>query len=81
MELIGIEHILISYQLVKVAVDQASYREKQVHIDELKAMCFLLITYQKRHSFMLKELWDKYNVGRYEYPVTTISSLDLFIRT
>ena len=44
MELVGIEHILRSDQLVKVAVDQASYREKQVHIDEVKEMCFLIIT-------------------------------------
>ena len=45
----------------------------------MKATCFLLSAYQKRYSFLLRKLRDIDNVGRYEDPVTTTSSLDLLI--
>ena len=67
----GGENIIRSNQLVKVAVYQASSKEKQVQFNDMKAMCFLLSSNQKRYSFLLKQLRDGDNVGRDEYSATT----------
>ena len=44
-------------------------------------MCFLFSADQKRYSFLLRQLRNGDNVSRYEYPVMTTSSLDIFICT
>ena len=59
----------------------ASCRDKQVQFDEIKAMFFLLRAYQKRYSFLLKQLRDRYNGGRDEYTVMTTLSLFPLIHT
>ena len=80
MELVGGENILRSDQLVKVARERSSSKEKQFQFYKMKAMCFLLSANQKRYSFLLKQPKDGYNLGRDEYPVTTTSVLDILIR-
>ena len=77
MEMSGGENILRSDQLVSVAGDLASSKENQVQVDNMKEICFLLSADQKRYSFMLKQLMERDNAGRDEYPVMTTSSLDL----
>ena len=77
MEMSGGENILRSNQLVSVAGDLASSKENQVQVDNMKEICFLLSADQKRYSFMLKQLMERDNAGRDEYPVMTTSSLDL----
>ena len=59
---------------------QASSKEKQVQVDKMKAMHFLLSANKKSYSFLLNQLRDRDNMGRDEYPVTTTSALDLLIR-
>ena len=81
MDLDGGEKILRSDQKVKVAGDQVSSEEKQAHIDEIKAICFLLITDQNRYSFLLKKPRDRENIERDEYLATTISELEPLIHT
>ena len=75
------EKILRRNQLIKVAVNQASFKEKKNQVDKMKAMCFLLNSDQNRYSFLLKQLGDGYNMGRDNYPVTTTSELDILICT
>ena len=79
-ELAGIENILRSNQIIKVDGYQASYKKKQVQVDKIKAIFFLLRSDQKRYSFLLKQLRDRDNVGRDEYPFMIKSALDLLIR-
>ena len=81
MELAGGENILRINQLVKVAVYQSSSKEKQVRIDEMKVMHFLLSNNQKSYSFLSNKLSYRDNVIRDDYPVTTTSALELLIRT
>ena len=81
MELAGGGNITRSNQLVKVAGDQASSKEKKVQVDKMKEMCLLLSANQKRYSFLLKQLRDGENVSRDEYPVTNTLSLDILICT
>ena len=81
MYLSGGENILRRDQLFKVAGYQASSKEKQVQVDKMKALCFLLRSYQKRYSLLLNKVRDVYNVVRDEYPVTTTLALDLLIYT
>ena len=64
MELAGGERILKVDQLVEVDGDHVSSKEKQVHIDEMKVMCFFLRSNQMIYSFLLKQLRYRYNVGR-----------------
>ena len=71
METTGGKNILRSNQLVRVSGYQASSKEKQVQVEEIKALFILLITNQESYSFLLKKLRDGDNVGRDEYPVTT----------
>ena len=66
---------------MRVAEDQASYKENQVQVDKMKAICFLLSSNQKRYSLLLKQLRDIYNVVRDEYPINTTSALYLLIST
>ena len=75
----GREKILRSDKLVKVSGYQASYKEEQFQVDKMKAMCFLLSAYQKRYSFLLKQLRERDKVGRDDYTVMTTSALDLLI--
>ena len=77
MEMSGGENILRSDQLVSVPGDLASSKENQVQVDNMKEICFLLSADQKRYSFMLKQLMERDNAGRDEYPVMTTLSLDL----
>ena len=56
MDPAGGENILRSNQLFKVAGYQASSKEKQVQIEKMKEMCFLLSANQKKYIFLLKEL-------------------------
>ena len=58
------ENILRSAQLVKLSGYQASSKENQVQIGEMKEMCFLLNSNQKRYSFLLKQPRDRDNVFR-----------------
>ena len=58
------QNILRINQLVKVAGHQASYKENQVQVDEMRAMCFLLSANQNRYSFLLKKLRDGDNMVR-----------------
>ena len=58
------ENILRSAQLVKLSGYQASSKENQVRIDEMKAICFLLSTNPKRYSLLLRQLRDGDNVGK-----------------
>ena len=44
-------------------------------------MCFLLISDQKKYSFLLKQRRYGDNMGRDDYPVTTTLALDLLIHT
>ena len=60
MELAGGEIFLRSDQLVKVAGDQVSCKENKAHIDKMKEMCFLLISNQKRHSYLTKKLREQW---------------------
>ena len=73
--------ILKSNRLVKVDGDQASSKEKQVQIDDIKAMCFLLSADQKRRNFLLKQLRGGDKVIRYYHPVMATSALDILIHT
>ena len=75
------EKILRSYQLTKVAGDQASSKEKKIQIDDMKSMCFLLNSDQKRYSILLKQVSDEDNVGLDEYPVTNTLVLYILICT
>ena len=81
MELAGVEKILSSNKLVKVAGYQASTKEKQIQVDKMKEMCFLISSDQNNYSFLLKKMRYGDNMGRGEYTVTTTSVLDLLIRT
>ena len=81
MDLAGGEKTLRSDKLVKVAGYLAPSKEKQVHMDEMTEMCFLLSSDKRRHSLLLKQMRYGYNMGRDEYPVTTTLVLDLLIRT
>ena len=58
MEIFGGGNILRSDQLVNVAGYQASPKEKQVKVDEIKEMCFFLSANKKRCSLLLKQLRD-----------------------
>ena len=80
MELVRGENILRSDQLVKLAGDQASSKENQVQIDEMKAIFFLLRANQNMYIFLLKKLRNGDNVVRGEYSVTITSALDLLKR-
>ena len=75
------EKILRSYQLTKVAGDQASSKEKKIQIDDMKSMCFLLNSNQKRYSILLKQVSDEDNVVLDEYPVTNTLVLYILICT
>ena len=66
--------VLRGDQLVKVDGYQAVYKDKQVQVDEMKSMCFLLSSNQKSYCFLLRQLSDVDNVGRYDHPVTTTST-------
>ena len=81
MELAGGKNIIRSDQLFKVDGYQASYKEKQVKVDKMREIFFLLSADQKRHSLLLKKLKDGEKVDRGDYPVTTTSELDILIRT
>ena len=78
-ELTGGNTILCREQLTKNR-NQVSTKEKQALIDQMKAMCFLLSSDQKRYLFLLNQMRYGNNLVRYEYPATTTSALDIFIR-
>ena len=61
--------------------NQASSKDKQVQVDEMKEMCFFLSANQNSYSFLLKKLRDRDNMGRDEYPITATLALDILIRT
>ena len=46
----------------------------------MKEICFQLSADQKRYSFLFKNLKDRYNVGRDEYPSIITSALGKLIR-
>ena len=81
MQLARGENIRRSDQPIKVAGDQASYKENQVRFAGMKAVCFLLSADQNRYSLLLKQLRDGDDVCRDEYPITSTSALGLLIRT
>ena len=56
--------VLRSNQLINMDGYQASSKENQVQIGEMKEMCFLLNSNQKRYSFLLKQPRDRDNVFR-----------------
>ena len=58
MELVGGDNIIKSNKLVKVARDQASSKEDQVQIDDMKAICFLISSNPKRYSFLMNKIRD-----------------------
>ena len=66
MELSRGENILRIDQLVKISRGQASFKKNQVQLDKMKETCFLLISYRKGYSFLLKQLRDRDNVERDE---------------
>ena len=45
----------------------------------MKEMCFLLRANQKSYGFLLNQLREGYNMGRYDYPITTTSALYILI--
>ena len=71
----------MSNQLVKVIGQQASSKQQQIQVGEMKAMGFLLSANKKMYSFLLKKLRDRDNAGRDMYLETTTSALDLLIHT
>ena len=80
MELACGDNIPCKKQITKNG-SQASMKEKQAQIYQMKAVCFLLSADQKRYGFLFKKLRGGENLGKGEYPVTTILTLYLFIFT
>ena len=48
-------------------------------MDYMKEMCVLLSADEKRYSFFFNQLRDGNNVGRDEYTITIISTMDILI--
>ena len=80
MELACGDNIPCKKQITKNG-SQASMKEKQAQIYQMKAVCFMLSADQKRYGFLFKKLRGGENLGKGEYPVTTILTLYLFICT